>query len=638
MTEGTSPLPASFGASLSPDGTAVAHIVDEGGYPRAVQRFLDGTDVSSSRYVTLPIEGPIIKIIHSPDGHWLAAQTAPRANEHSQVWVVTTDPDDPRAIWVYGSDTGTAELVGWDGDLLAINIEGPDGVGESRLVDPATGHVTVLDRRPQARLLDSWAGTALVRVGPRGQRWITLLRAGREVALFAGDPGATTDPAVVLDDHRPRRLLNGMTYAPVAFDPAEVFEGYVRILARSEFEADRACLLQATVTPAGASYRVVARRLDADLDAFVVSDDLSRIAVLWNVDGGRSALQVVEFTDGTLRDPVPLPGPVASDLSISADGSILAVTVEGPGCPRCVGLIEPAVGRWVPIEPPIVQAAVTPTLERLTARDGLVLSGWLYRAPGQEGPGPVVLDFHGGPEGQARPAYSDIYPVLLRAGITVFAPNVRGSGGFGRAFSHADDGERRPEGIGDVADIAEYVVSSGIADPQRLAISGRSYGGYLTLICLALYPDLFVTGISTCGMSDLCTFYRDTEPWIGAAAISKYGDPATDADLLDSLSPMRYVDRITKPLLTIHGTSDTNVPPTESVQIVEALSARGVQAECVLVEGEGHVFTQPENRLDLAVRTRDWLLAAFAEADFRGSEGSGDSADAGESVGSTGRS
>ena len=154
----------SWGASLAPDGTALAHIVDDDGYPRAVQRFLDGVEVSASRYVRLPVEGPITKVIHSPDGHWLACQVAPHAGNRSQVWVVTTDPADDSARRV-DTDTderdGSAEVVGWDGTLVALTVEGRDGIGESLTVHPATGATHVLDRRPLGRLVDSWAGSAL---------------------------------------------------------------------------------------------------------------------------------------------------------------------------------------------------------------------------------------------------------------------------------------------------------------------------------------------------------------------------------------------------------------------------------------------------------------------------------------------
>lgn len=216
--------------------------------------------------------------------------------------------------------------------------------------------------------------------------------------------------------------------------------------------------------------------------------------------------------------------------------------------------------------------------------------------------------FHGGPEGQTRPEHSDVIPAVLDAGIAVFAPNVRGSSGFGRAFSHADDVERRYAGIEDVVSVVDHLVRSGLARPGEVAVAGRSYGGYLTLAALTFYPELFVAGISVCGMSDLRTFYELTEPWIGLAAYSKYGHPVHDADLLEDLSPLPRVDALTAPLLLIHGLNDTNVPVPESTQMADAVRARGGIAETLLVPDEGHEFTQPVNRALLADRVRGWLV------------------------------
>lgn len=157
---------AIYGASLSPDATAFAHLVDDGGYPRAVQRFLRGWRASSSRDVELPVDGPVTRVMHSADGHWLACEVAPDGASRTQIWVVTTDPDDrdARRIDALGSeaDDVTAELIGWDGTQVAAIITGQDGVGESCLIDPATGNRIVLDRRSAGRLVDSWAGVSLV--------------------------------------------------------------------------------------------------------------------------------------------------------------------------------------------------------------------------------------------------------------------------------------------------------------------------------------------------------------------------------------------------------------------------------------------------------------------------------------------
>src|ERR1700757_15970 len=487
--------PGNYGASLSPDATAFAHIVDDGGYPRAVQRFLRGWRASSSRDVLLPVDGPVLRVIHSADGHWLACQVAPEGSTRSQIWVVTTDPDDRMARRIDFEDNGTAELVGWDGPRVSAVLLGDDGVGQSCLIDPVDGNRVVLDRRSGGRLVDAWAGVSLVRVGPRGYQELIMLHGLTEIALLPSDPGSVTDTGVILDDQHPRRIRCGPTgeetrlYLPARMYDVNSPEGYVRALIRSDNGCEYARLLEVTATTDGVSYQVVAERPDCDLQEFIVSDDLTTVALLWNIDG-RSELQILEYTDNTLLDPIPLPGTVASELSISAGGSMIAMTVEGPSLPRTVELVDPRSREWQRIDrepsrgPVVTGFTFGPTLETITARDGLTFTAWLHRPPAGGPSEGALVYLHGGPEGQSRPGYSEIFPQLLDAGITLITPHVRGSGGFGRSFMHADDKENRFAAIDDVADCVGFLVDNGFADPGRIGCAGWSYGGYLTLAAL----------------------------------------------------------------------------------------------------------------------------------------------------------
>jgi dipeptidyl aminopeptidase/acylaminoacyl peptidase len=616
---------AIYGASLSPDATAFAHLIDDGGYPRAVQRFLRGRRASSSRDVVLPVEGPVSRVIHSADGQWLACEVAPSGGTRTQIWVVTTDPDDRMALRIDGIDgehAGTAELVGWDGSRVAAILTGEDGVGESCLIDPADGCCTVLDRRSGGRLVDAWAGAALIRVGPRGYHELIMLHGPTEIALLPSDPGSTTADGVILDDHHPRRIRCGPDRdLTKLYYPGTGANGYVRALIRSDNGCEYARLLEVTATHDGVSYCVVAERPDCELDAFAVSDDLSTVALLWNMQG-RSELQILEYADNTLTDPIPLPGLVAGELSISAGGSMIAVTVEGPAAPRTVELVDPRSRRWELIDREPSRGPVVPGFsaatraETITARDGLSLNAWLYRPPAAGAVKGAVIYLHGGPEGQARPGYSEIFARLVNDGILVLAPNVRGSGGFGRTFMHADDKEKRFAAIDDVADCVRFLVDNGLADPMRIACAGWSYGGYLTMAALTFHPALFAAGISICGMSDLGTFYRHTEPWIAAAAYPKYGHPVSDRELLEHLSPLHRVDALRAPLLVVHGAKDTNVPIGQSEQIVGALRDAGRRVGYLLFGDDGHGITKRENREVLAESMSRWLTAAFDAEDL----------------------
>jgi dipeptidyl aminopeptidase/acylaminoacyl peptidase len=249
---------------------------------------------------------------------------------------------------------------------------------------------------------------------------------------------------------------------------------------------------------------------------------------------------------------------------------------------------------------------VRPTLSVFPAHDGLELSGWLFRPRG-DGPHPTVIWLHGGPEAQERPGHAPLFQSLVDLGIAVFAANVRGSSGFGKTYVNADNGVLRYDAIEDVRTCVRHLVSSGVADPSRVGVMGRSYGGYLTLAALTTFPDLFAVGIDVCGMSNFSTFYQYTEPWIAAAAVSKYGDPVADAALLTDLSPMTHIDRLRAPLMIVHGENDSNVPVIEAEQVAAALAERGVPHRYLLFPGEGHELLHRTSRAEYLRETVGWL-------------------------------
>jgi dipeptidyl aminopeptidase/acylaminoacyl peptidase len=223
------------------------------------------------------------------------------------------------------------------------------------------------------------------------------------------------------------------------------------------------------------------------------------------------------------------------------------------------------------------------------------------------GPNRTVVSFHGGPEGQERPAWSPVAQSLVAVGFTVFAPNVRGSGGGGCAFMTADDGPAREASFDDVRTTVEQLVAAGIAAAGRIGAHGWSYGGYLTLVALTRWPDLFAAGATLAGMSDLRTFFAGTEPWMAAASVTEYGDPVADREMLAAISPMTSLGRLTSPVLLAHGDRDTNVPVAESVQLHQALQAIGGPSELLLLPGEGHTIVGRDHLVELSGRVAAWF-------------------------------
>ncbi|MEU8199190.1 S9 family peptidase [Microbispora amethystogenes] len=580
--------------SLAPDRGAVAYVSDRDGVPRVWIRQLRRG--GRARPVATGPE-PVAEVSWSPSGERLAVLLTPGGGEHTQVWTVRPDGGDLRPL--AAPEGGSAWFVRWTGrgDLLLAAEVAASGTAEALLVDAATGGRETVARGPllHPEAVSRDHARVLLRRGPRGVRRMYV----RELTPEATGPGGE------------RPLLADL---PGSTDYGVLSPGGETAYLLSDAGRDRAALLAV----AGDGHPVVlAERPDAELDMFALTADGRRVVLVWNA-AGRSELEVLDTPEALetpdragnpVRRPLPPPpGEVVTTIRVSRDDRAAVLTVEGPAQPPHVVLCDLDTGRYRRVAGAgRIAGAVDAELVRLPARDGLELSGWLYRPPGAVGPAPYAVFLHGGPEDQERPTFNPLYQSLLAAGIGVLAPNVRGSAGFGRAFREADDHALRFRAIDDVADCAAFLVRAGLADAARLACLGWSYGGYLTLAALVTYPGLFRAGVDVCGMADFATFYERTEPWIAAAAVSEYGHPEADRDLLHALSPLHAFDRLATPLLVVHGARDTNVPMYEAEQVVRAARARGVPCEVLLFEDEGHQIRRRANRVTFVRRVTDWL-------------------------------
>jgi dipeptidyl aminopeptidase/acylaminoacyl peptidase len=192
----------------------------------------------------------------------------------------------------------------------------------------------------------------------------------------------------------------------------------------------------------------------------------------------------------------------------------------------------------------------------------------------------------------------------------VFQVNFRGSTGYGKHFVNAGDREWGGKAHNDLIDGVNWAIKKGVADPNRIAIFGGSYGGYATLVGLTFTPDVFCCGVDIVGPSNLITFLNTIPPyWKPWEPIwwTRIGHPEKDADFLKSRSPLFKVDQITKPLLIAQGANDPRVKKSESLQMVDALQKAGKIVEYHEYADEGHGFARPENRLDFFAKAEKFL-------------------------------
>ncbi len=375
----------------------------------------------------------------------------------------------------------------------------------------------------------------------------------------------------------------------------------------------------AGATAAGAGAVLVRTGEDADADV-VASADGSTLVVLEN----RNGTDRLSWRDaaGTVLEEVPLPeaGVVRSHLiappRLAADGSRLYFTLSSP---RLAGDVfvhvrgAESVKRLTRSPAPLpAEALALPEAATITSFDGERLPLHCYRPAAHDGPPPVVVLIHGGPESQSLLSFNPVIQGLVGAGYAVVVPNVRGSTGYGKRYAGLDDTTRRLDAVRDLAAVHAYLAPAGL-DASRAALWGGSYGGYMVLAGLAFQPELWAAGVDIVGISDLVTFLENTSDYRRAHREREYGSLSSDRAFLEAASPLRHVEEIRAPLFVIHGRNDPRVPVGEAEQIAASLRARGVACELVIYEDEGHGLARLHNRLDAYPRA-----AAFLDEVLRG--------------------
>jgi dipeptidyl aminopeptidase/acylaminoacyl peptidase len=249
---------------------------------------------------------------------------------------------------------------------------------------------------------------------------------------------------------------------------------------------------------------------------------------------------------------------------------------------------------------------VEPELIRYKSFDGKEIPAWYYKPQNAGTNLPVIVNVHGGPEGQAQPGFNPTTQYYLSRGYAVLAPNVRGSTGYGKTFTHLDDVRNREDSVKDLAAAVDWLKANG-GDPKRIAVTGGSYGGYMTLAAITLYPDLWAAAVSTVGIANFESFLKNTSGYRRKLREVEYGSLERDLEFLKGISPLYKVDRIKAPLMVIQGKNDPRVPYTEAEQIVTALKGRNAVVEYKLFDDEGHGIAKLSNRLIVYPLMADFL-------------------------------
>lgn len=353
--------------------------------------------------------------------------------------------------------------------------------------------------------------------------------------------------------------------------------------------------------------------LDFDVEDVALSPDGKILATVVNVEGYHQIRLWTWPERGWLPTPLAPPG-LLSSLRFSQDGEKLIFTLTGSRFPsdlwlydlethETLSLTESALGA-IP-----AHSFVEPRLIKYPTFDARKIPALFYLPKGaaRDGSLPVIIDIHGGPEAQARPSFSRLHQYFLNAGYAILRPNVRGSTGYGKTFMSLDDVYLREDSVKDIAYAVAWLQQSGYADPEKIVVMGASYGGYMVLAALTLYPDLFAAGINIVGIANFVTFLERTAPYRRQLRASEYGSLERDREFLSSISPIHKVDQIRAPLFVIHGANDPRVPISEAEQIVTAIKERHGIVEYLRFEDEGHGLAKRENQIKAYTKVVEFL-------------------------------
>jgi dipeptidyl aminopeptidase/acylaminoacyl peptidase len=346
------------------------------------------------------------------------------------------------------------------------------------------------------------------------------------------------------------------------------------------------------------------------------SPDGKRLIWTANIEGNQN----IHVYDLAAQKSRALPTPaginwLSDNETFSHDGNRLLYVHEGPNEPNDLWIYDFAAAKQTQITHSLVGGLraddmVEPFLVHYPSKDGKwQISAFVYVPYNAErnGKNAAVVWLHGGPNRQSDNSFNRGIQYLVNQGYFVITPNYRGSSGYGKEFEDADLHDMGGGDLEDVISAAEWIKKTGFIDPKKVAVTGSSYGGYLTMMAVTKAPDEWAAGVPIVPFVNWFTEIENEDPLLRQYDIATMGDPMKDKALLQARSPINFVDQIKAPLLLLAGGNDPRCPKTEAEQVAQAIKKRGGVVELKVYENEGHGFAKTENQIDSFTRVADFL-------------------------------
>lgn len=525
---------------------------------------------------------PVRSASYSPDGSTLLFEKDAGGNEVNQIYALEgglpkllTDGKNRHSLGPWSHDGhwlafGSNKRTGKYNDIYLMNPNRPD--------------------------------SAIMLVASSGGGWFPIDFSPDDKQLLVFNYVSVTDNQLYLIDiaNGTSRKLTDSTH-PVAYSGLK-FAPDGKLWAASDDGSDVQRL--GIVDIDTAAFTPVIDEINWNIAAFDISKDGRWIAFRVN-QAGRSVLKFHDIRTGQTRAVSGLPSGVISDLTFAPWGE-LGLTLNSNRTGSDSYSVHPetlAITRWTKSETGGLDATqnAAPELLEIDSFDGEKMSGYLYRPDPAKHPGkrPLIINIHGGPESQATPSFLGRNNYLINElGIAIFYPNVRGSTGFGKRFVALDNGPwRRENSVADIGEFLKQLRRDKQFDKRRIAVTGGSYGGYMTLASMLKYGKQLKAGLEVVGISNFVTFLENTQAYRRDLRRVEYGDerdPEQRAKL-EEISPLARAGEINIPLMVVTGANDPRVPASEADQLIRAVRASGRPAWHLLAQNEGHGFRKKAN-------------------------------------------
>jgi len=349
---------------------------------------------------------------------------------------------------------------------------------------------------------------------------------------------------------------------------------------------------------------VISKAIPRDVSGFVQSGDGKRLAFITNEDG-ISILRLLDTKDYRQIALPALPIGLAGGLEFTPDGTELALSINTSTSSTDVFVIDIASNklvRWTKSEVSGLDTAnfTSPTLVHFKSFDGRSIPAFYYRPAGLKADQkvPVIINIHGGPEGQALPGFNPNIQYLMRElKVAVLVPNVRGSSGYGKAYLQMDNGYKCKDSVKDIGALLDWIAEQPGLDKERVGVVGGSYGGYMVLASMVDYSTRIRAGADIVGVSNFNTFLKNSESYRRDLRRVEYGDERDPkmAAFFEEIAPLNHANKIIRPLFVSQGFNDPRVPYTEAEQMVKALRGNGGDVWFLMFKDEGHGFRKKQN-------------------------------------------